>query len=66
VIALHRTDPQQARYGTVATSFVTLADLTASGPFASIFISVEQPERYQDWLGDTHQNQSKGEDDVHS
>jgi hypothetical protein len=52
-IALYRTDPQQARYGTVPTSFVTLSDLVARGPFAPIFISAEQPEHYQDWLGNT-------------
>jgi hypothetical protein len=63
-IALHRTDPQQARYGAVPTSFVTLADLTAHGPFAPIFISVENPEHYQDWLGNTNQNQSKGDKDA--
>lgn len=54
VIALHRTDPAHGRYGTVPTSFVTLAQLTARGPFAPIFISAEQPETYLDWLGDTH------------
>jgi hypothetical protein len=41
VIALHRSDPTQGRYGTVPASFVTLADLTARGPFAPIFIPAD-------------------------
>jgi hypothetical protein len=53
VIALHRSDPDRDRYGTVPTSFVTLADLDARGPFAPVFVSAEQPETYQDWLGHT-------------
>jgi hypothetical protein len=66
VIALHRTDPQQARYGTVPTLFVTLTDLAEQGPFALIFISIEQPENYQDWLGNTHHNDTKGDTDVNT
>jgi hypothetical protein len=49
-IALHDTDPAHKRYGTVPTSFVALPDLTTRGPFAEIFISTSQPERYIDWL----------------
>lgn len=64
VIALHRSDPDRDRFGTVPVSFVTLADLISHGPFASVFISAEQPETYQDWLGNTHQHQPKGEHDV--
>ncbi len=45
-------------------SFVTLADLTARGPFAPIFIPAEQPDHYKDWLGNAHQHQPKGEHDV--
>lgn len=66
VIALHRTDPYQARYGTVPTMFVTLDDLTEHGPFAPIFISIEQPEHYQDWLGNTNHNHAKGDKDVNT
>lgn len=66
MIALHRTDLQQARYGTVPTLFVTLDDLTEQGPFAPIFISIEQPEHYQDWLGNTNQNDAKGDKDVNT
>ncbi len=50
VIALHDTDPTHKRHGTVPISFVALPDLTARGPFAPIFISTAQPERYLDWL----------------
>lgn len=64
VIALHRSDPQQAVYGTVPTSFVTLVDLMARGPFAPIFIPADTPDHYEDWLGNTHQNQSKGDNDA--
>jgi hypothetical protein len=66
VIALHRTDPQQATYGTVPTLFVTLADLAARGPFAAIFISIERPEQYQDWLGNINHRDRKGDTDVHT
>jgi hypothetical protein len=55
-IALYRSDPSQGRYGTVPTSFTTLAELTARGPFAPIFIPAEQPDHYRDWLDNTHQN----------
>lgn len=54
VIALHDTDPLRDRYGTVPASFATLADLTARGPFAPIFISAESPGSYRDWLGNTN------------
>ena len=64
VIALHRSDPSQGRYGTVPASFVTLADLTARGPFAPIFIPAETPDHYEDWLGNTHHKQAKGNRDV--
>jgi hypothetical protein len=64
VIALHRSDPSQGRYGTVPASFVTLADLAARGPFAPIFIPAEQPDHYEDWLGNTNQHQPKGKPDV--
>jgi hypothetical protein len=64
VIALHRSDPTQGRYGTVPASFVTLADLAARGPFAPIFIPAEQPDHFTDWLGNTHQHQPKGKQDV--
>jgi hypothetical protein len=63
-IALYRSDPSQGRYGTVPTSFTTLPELTARGPFAPIFIPADQPDHYQDWLGNTHQHQPKGEHDV--
>jgi Replication-relaxation len=63
-IALYRSDPSQGRYGTVPTSFTTLPELTARGPFAHIFIPAEQPDHYRDWLGNTHQHQPKGEHDV--
>ena len=55
VIALHHTDPNKTRYGTVPISFVTLTDLAARGPFAPIFIPAEQPDHYEDWLGNTPQ-----------
>jgi hypothetical protein len=45
-------------------SFVTLADLTSNGPFAPIFISAEQPETYQDWLGTNPKHKPKGEHDA--
>ncbi len=54
VIALHQTDPDRARYGSVPASFVTLADLATHGPFAPIFISAEQPGTYRDWLDNTN------------
>jgi hypothetical protein len=63
VIALHRSDPAQARYGTPPASFVTLADLAARGPFAPIFIPAEQPDHYEDWLG-THEHRPKGKPDA--
>jgi hypothetical protein len=50
VIALHDTDPARKHHGTVPISFVALPDLTARGPFAPIFITVAQPEKYIDWL----------------
>jgi hypothetical protein len=52
-IALYRSDPAQGRYGTVPTSFTTLAELTARGPFAPIFIPAEQPDHFTDWLDNT-------------
>jgi hypothetical protein len=52
-IALYRSDPSQGRYGTVPTSFTTLAELTARGPFAPIFIPAEQPDHFTDWLDHT-------------
>ena len=55
VIALHDSDPTRGRYGTVPVSFVTLTDLTARGPYAPIFISAEQPDHYENWLGNTPQ-----------
>lgn len=61
MIALHRSDPSQGRYGTVPVSFVALADLAARGPFAPIFIPAETPDHYEDWLGNTHQHQPKGD-----
>jgi len=64
VIALHRSDPAHTRYGTPPASFVTLADLAARGPFAPIFIPAEQPDHYEDWLGNTNQHQPKGKPDV--
>jgi Replication-relaxation len=63
-IALYRSDPGQTRYGTVPTSFTTLPELTARGPFAPIFIPAEQPDHFTDWLGNTHQHQPKGEHDA--
>jgi hypothetical protein len=66
VIALYRTDPQHATYGTVPTLFVTLAELILRGPFAPIFISIEQPEHYQDWLGNTNHHDTKDDTDVHT
>jgi hypothetical protein len=66
-IALYRSDPGQGRYGTVPISFTTLPELAARGPFASIFISAEQPDHYQDWLGTTHNEPSrKVNTDVHA
>jgi hypothetical protein len=50
-IALHNTDPERERHGTVPTLFVTLADLAAHGPFAPVFIDLQSPGRYVDWLG---------------
>jgi hypothetical protein len=63
-IALYRSDPSQARYGTVPISFTTLPELSARGPFAPIFIPADKPDHYRDWLGNTHQHQPKGEHDV--
>jgi hypothetical protein len=51
-IALHNTDPERERHGSVPTLFVTLADLTAHGPFAPVFIDLQSPGRYVDWLGE--------------
>ncbi|HEY4897746.1 MAG TPA: replication-relaxation family protein, partial [Solirubrobacteraceae bacterium] len=50
-IALHNTDPERERHGSVPTLFVTLADLAAHGPFAPVFIDLQNPGRYVDWLG---------------
>jgi Replication-relaxation len=58
-IALYRSDPAQGRYGTVPTSFTTLAELTARGPFAPIFIPAEQPDHFTDWLDNTPANPRK-------
>lgn len=55
-IALYRSDPSQGRYGTVPTSFTTLAELTARGPCAPIFIPAEQPDHFTDWLDNTPAN----------
>jgi hypothetical protein len=63
-IALYRSDPSQALYGTVPIAFTALPELTARGPFAPIFIPAERPDHYRDWLGNTHQHQPKGEHDV--
>jgi hypothetical protein len=63
-IALYRSDPSHSRHGTVPTSFTTLPELTARGPFAPIFIPAEQSDHFTDWLGDTRQHQPKGEHDV--
>lgn len=52
-IALYRSDPSQGRYGTVPTSFTTLPELAARGPFAPIFIPAEQPDHFTDWLDHT-------------
>lgn len=50
-IALFRSDPSQGHYGTISTSFTTLSELAARGPFAAIFIPAEQPDHFTDWLG---------------
>jgi Replication-relaxation len=63
-IALYRSDPAQGRHGAVPISFTTLPELVARGPFAYIFISVERPDHYQDWLENTRQDRPKGERDV--
>jgi hypothetical protein len=52
-IALYRSDPSQARYGTVPIAFTALPELTARGPFAPIFIPADQPDHYTDWLDTT-------------
>ncbi len=62
VIALHHSDPTRERYGTVPASFVTLDALTTHGPFAPIFIPAEQPDHYEDWLGNTPQPEGKHND----
>jgi hypothetical protein len=33
--------------------FVTLEQLTSDGPYAPVFISANEPEQCQDWLGNT-------------
>ncbi len=52
-IALYRSDPSQARYGTVPIAFTTLPELTARGPFAPIFIPADKPDHFTDWLDNT-------------
>jgi hypothetical protein len=52
-IALYRSDPSQARYGTVPIAFTSLPELTTRGPFAPIFIPAEQPDHFTDWLDNT-------------
>jgi Replication-relaxation len=52
-IALYRSDPSQARYGTVPIAFTTLGELTARGPFAPVFIPADKPDHYTDWLDNT-------------
>ncbi len=47
-IALYRSDPSQDRYGNTPTTFTTLPELTAHGPFAPIFIPTEQPDHFTD------------------
>ncbi len=66
VITMHLADPDRERYGITTASFVTLADLIARGPFAPIFVSVEQPDSVHDWLGNTPTHQTKGGQDVHA
>lgn len=66
VIAMHLGDPNSERDGVTAASFATLADLIARGPFAPIFVSVEQPDSFHDWLGNTPTHQTKGGRDVHA
>jgi Replication-relaxation len=51
-IALYRSDPVRARYGTVPVSFTTLADLQRRGPFAPIFIAADHPGQPTGWLGE--------------
>jgi hypothetical protein len=52
-IALYRSDPSQARYGTVPIAFTTLPELTARGPFAPIFIPADEPGDFTNWLNHT-------------
>jgi hypothetical protein len=52
-IALYRSDPTRSRHAAVPVSFTTLTELTARGPFAPIFIDVEQPDHFTDWLTTT-------------
>lgn len=53
VIALSQSDPTFERFKPVPVHFVTLDDLTVSGPFSPIFIDLQDPSRYVNWLGET-------------
>lgn len=49
-LALHASDP--AAGGSLPVSFVALDDLHLYGPFAPIFLAIQQPGEPIDWLGE--------------
>jgi hypothetical protein len=50
-IALYRSDPERTAGAKPPISFATLDQLSTRGPFAPIFISIDHPERFENWLG---------------
>jgi hypothetical protein len=55
-LALYESDPSKHHRIAIPVSFVRLDDLTTQGPFAPIFVTADQPERYVNWLGEPQPN----------
>lgn len=51
-LALYESDPGKDHRIAIPVSFVSLDDLTARGPFASVFVTADQPDRAVNWLGE--------------
>ncbi len=51
-LALYESDPGKDHRIAIPVSFVSLDDLTARGPFASVFVTANQPDRAVNWLGE--------------
>jgi len=58
-LALYESDPGKDHRIAIPVSFVALADLTARGPFAPIFITADKPERKMNWLGEARSSNER-------